>query len=225
MGNIYVDQEDPSTIVSIIDWQHTQVAPLFMQARWPVFLEPKGDYPVGLVLPNQREDFDSLNEDDKCIAKEEYRNARTTKAYELKMRIENWDAYKAKFYMPRSLQEFFIRSGEVWEEGCIPLRECLIEIHTSWKNLQLPGDSPFQFEEKKIEAHGKEFEEYDKWHAVKRFAIKYLFTDSDGWISPELDFKEITKQNRELFDLFANNMADGKSREEVRRTWPFTEAL
>lgn len=37
MGNIFVLEDNPSEISSIIGWQFTQIASLFLQARWPVF--------------------------------------------------------------------------------------------------------------------------------------------------------------------------------------------
>lgn len=225
MGNIYVDQADPTKIVSIIDWQHTQVAPLFLQARWPVFLEPKEGYPIGAGPINLPKDFDALDEEDKALATYEWREARATKAYEVRMFIDNGNAYKAMVDVPRVFKELFVRSGEVWEEGCVPLRECLIEVSRSWKDMQIPGEPLIVFTEKEILDHEKKFKEYEKWHAVRSFARQYLSTDFEGWISPELDFGEKIEQNRELFELYAGEMAEGRSREEIRRMWPFSEAL
>ena len=225
MGNIYVDPEDPTSIVSIIDWQHMQVAPLFLQARWPVFLEPKEDYPVGTVQINLPKNFNSMDEEDKALATYEWREARATKAYEARMFIDNDEAYKAMVDLPRVFKELFVRSGEVWAEGCTALSECLIEICRSWKDMKLPGEPTIVFTKTEILDHQKKFKEYGKWHSVRSFARQYLNTDFEGWISPELDFEEKIEQNRELFELYTSEMAEGRSREETKRMWPFSEAL
>src|SRR5699024_6672486 len=47
LGNILVSSDDPTTIEGIIDWQSVQIAPLFIQARFPEFLGPPKDYKPG----------------------------------------------------------------------------------------------------------------------------------------------------------------------------------
>jgi hypothetical protein len=51
LGNIFVSPDDPTTIKAIIDWQSSQVTPLFIQARFPDFLTPpKGNLSVILFV-------------------------------------------------------------------------------------------------------------------------------------------------------------------------------
>ena len=46
--NIFVDSEDPSRIVGIIDWQSVSACPLFMQVGRPAFLDYNGPVPEDL---------------------------------------------------------------------------------------------------------------------------------------------------------------------------------
>ena len=190
-----------------------------------MFLEPKEGYPVGTVLIDLPKDFESTDEEDKALATYEWREALATKTYEARMFIDNSDVYKAMIDLSPVFKELFVRSGEVWEEGCTALRECLIEICRSWKDLKLPGEPVIVFTDTEILDHEKKFKEYRRWHAVRSLAQQYLSTDFEGWISPELDFEEKIQQNKELFELYASEMAEGRSREEIKRMWPFTEAL
>lgn len=222
MGNIFVLEDDPSQISSIIDWQFTQIAPMFLQARWPVFLQPPKDYPPGLLLPKLPEDFEQLDAKEKEIAKYKFKQVTASKAYEVRSLLDNTDAYDA-MNIPRVFKELFIRCGETWEEGSAPLCACLIEISNSWDELGLPGDCPFAFEEKDIENHELQFEEYEEWHHAQEFAREYLDTDVDGWISPEVDFNRKLEQNNALFNLFCERVAARKSQEEARKMWPFPE--
>ena len=48
--NIFVDLERPTEIIGIIDWQSTELAPLFSQARRPYILDYEGPKPVGLEI-------------------------------------------------------------------------------------------------------------------------------------------------------------------------------
>lgn len=224
MGNIFISETEPSKIVSLIDWQSIAILPLFLQARWPVFLEPPDDYVKGFVHPQLPSDFESMDEDDKELAMYKFKHASRTKAYETSTFLKNRSAHNA-MNVPRVIRELFIRCGDVFEEGVEPLRACLIEIYQSWDELKLPGISPLSFTPEDIAAHDVAFEAYEEFHRVRKFAMEYLDTDSEGWIAPELDFEEKRKQNEELFQYYLENLAGAKSREELLRLWPFSEAL
>ncbi|CZT03693.1 uncharacterized protein RCO7_07614 [Rhynchosporium graminicola] len=224
MGNIFVSETEPQTIVSLIDWQSISVSPLFLQVRWPIFLEPPDDYTKGFVHPELPSDFEKMDEDDKELAMYKFEQASRTKAYETSTYLKNRDAYNA-MNVPRVFRELFIRCGEVFEEGAAPLRACLIEISQSWEQLKLPGTCPFSFTPDEISAHDVSFEEYEEFHRVRKFALEYLDTDSEGWIAPSMDFEEKKAQNKALFEYYLENLAGGKSRKELLRRWPFSESL
>ncbi|PVH68702.1 hypothetical protein DL98DRAFT_564620 [Cadophora sp. DSE1049] len=209
MGNIFVSETEPSKIVSLIDWQSISVSPLFIQARWPIFLEPPDDCVQGFVHPQLPSDFATMDEGDKGLATHKFKQAARTKAYETGTYLKNRDAYNA-VSVPRVFRELFIRCGEVFEEGVEPLRACLIEISQSWEQLKLPGTCPFYFTPNEI---------------MRKFALEYLDTDSEGWIAPAMDFDEKQAQNKALFEYHLENLADGKSRKELLRIWPFSESL
>ncbi|KAF2429614.1 hypothetical protein EJ08DRAFT_270470 [Tothia fuscella] len=224
MGNIFVSEKDPSKIVSLIDWQSISISPLFMQVRWPVFLEPPDDYAEGFVKPKLPENFEDLDEDGKASASYKFKSASRTKGYEISTYFQNRAAYDAR-RVPRVFKELFIRCGEVHEEGIVALRACLIELSQTWEELRFPGPCPMSFTEEQIKAHDIEFEEYLERHRIQKFAREYLDTDTDGWISPEIDFNEKLEQNRAIFELMVQKLAAETTREELVEIWPFSEAL
>ncbi|KIX00111.1 uncharacterized protein Z518_10248 [Rhinocladiella mackenziei CBS 650.93] len=209
MGNIFISEHDPSKISAIIDWQFTQIAPMFLQARWPAFLNPPEKNPAGLVRPKLPDNYGDLDGEEKELAEYEFKQVTAAKAYELRCYLDNPDAYNA-MNIPRVYRELFIRCGETWEEGPVPLRTCLIEIFNCWQDLGLPGECPYPFHKEDIQTHEKEFEEYEEWHHAREFAKEYLNTDAHGWISPEMDFTKKQEQNKALFNLFAERMAGQK---------------
>ncbi|EZF78988.1 hypothetical protein H105_00053, partial [Trichophyton soudanense CBS 452.61] len=69
MGNIYVSPDNPSQILSIIDWQSISVLPLFLQARWPIFLELPENFVRGFQAPKLPDNLKEMDEEDQQLAK------------------------------------------------------------------------------------------------------------------------------------------------------------
>ncbi|EFE43081.1 hypothetical protein TRV_02162 [Trichophyton verrucosum HKI 0517] len=67
--NIFVDPQDPTKITCLIDWQAVHIAPLFLQARRPAFLDFDGPIPERLKFPSLPENFDDLQPEEKLNAK------------------------------------------------------------------------------------------------------------------------------------------------------------
>jgi hypothetical protein len=179
MGNIYVSEEDPAKIVSLIDWQSIVVSPLFLQARFPEFLPVNEEFALGIDLPKLPQNYDEMDADDKIYAEHELKGAKLAKAWELSSGVENNQAYKA-LRIPPFLRELFIRSGEVSEEGVIPLRACLIELSKTWNDLGFTTQCPASFSEDDLQRHDQQFKKYRDYHEVHEFARKILGTDFEG---------------------------------------------
>jgi hypothetical protein len=75
LGNIYLSDDDPTEIASIIDWQGIRIAPLLDQVRFPVFIEMDQDYLVGGPVPQPPEDIDHMDSDDQLLARYKYKQA------------------------------------------------------------------------------------------------------------------------------------------------------
>lgn len=222
MGNIFIDPNECSRIVSLIDFQSTSILPAFLQAQWPIFLRPprNHDYVRGLFQPKLPDDFDELDEESKTIALREWSQVKLAKAYEVSTYLEDRAAHNA-MNVPRVFRELFTRCGEVSEVGIIPLRECLIEISQNWSSLGFSGKCPYSFNQAEIDEHEHQFAEYLTWHEIQALAEECLDTDAEGWIAPQLDIKEKRKQNKELMALYIERVAGEKSTEEAKAMWPF----
>ncbi|EEP82801.1 predicted protein [Uncinocarpus reesii 1704] len=59
--NIFVDSKSPRGMVGIIDWQSTELAPLFHHARQPPILDYDGPHLHGLERPSLPEDLPGLD--------------------------------------------------------------------------------------------------------------------------------------------------------------------
>jgi hypothetical protein len=221
MGNIYVSENDPTKITSLIDWQSIVVSPLFLQARFREFLSVNEEYALGSKIPEPSQDYHQMDADDKEIAEFQLKEAKLAKAYELSSGSKNKQAYKALF-IPSFLRELFTRCGEVSEEGVIPLRACLIELSGVWNDVGFTGECPFSFSDDDMQKHDQQFKEYRDFRRVQEIARKLLDTDSEGWIAPQLDFATKQQQNEELLQMVMHRSNEyNKSPEEARRIWPF----
>ncbi|KAF2240280.1 hypothetical protein BU26DRAFT_470903 [Trematosphaeria pertusa] len=224
MGNIYSKPEDPTKICSLIDWQSIVVSPLYLQARFPEFLSVDDDYVLGLTEePKLPQDYQDMDTNDKKLAELKFEDTKMSKFYELSTANQHLRAHHA-FLMPQFTRELFIRCGEVSEEGAIPLRACLIEFADAWSELGLLGECPFSFSEEDIRKHDQQFRDYRDFHRVQEIARKLLSTDSEGWISPQLDFAERQRMNTELLqEIMRRSNEYNKTAEEIRSIWPFRE--
>ncbi|KAL3449523.1 kinase-like domain-containing protein [Aspergillus insuetus] len=220
MGNIFVAQDDNSQITSLIDLQSLSILPLFFQARWPVFLKPPRDYIRGHVQPELPKVFDTLDEDDKALARGRYEQALGAKAYEIRTFLDNRPAHNAMADGPRLFRDLFIRAGEVSTTGITPLRESLLEMSRHWSDLGFFGDCPYSFSPEEIEEHRLDFANYEERDRIRRSVMEIIGTDDQGWIAPQRDFEFMREVNKELFETCIEQW-EGVPEDEVRRMWPF----
>lgn len=108
MGNIYVNPDEHSKIVSLIDFQSTSVLPAFLQTQWPIFLKPQQnyDYVKGIFQPKLPDDFDNLDEDSRQLVLREWSQVKLAKAYEVSTFLEDraaHDAMNAPPGLPRTI--------------------------------------------------------------------------------------------------------------------------
>ena len=80
MGNIFIRSADKPKITAIIDWQGTDIRPLYLAARFPRIVDYDiGEDPITLDMPPTLEDGD-MDDDEKRMATEE-RDAAMLKKY------------------------------------------------------------------------------------------------------------------------------------------------
>jgi hypothetical protein len=224
LGNIFVTEHSIPRIRSLIDWQSISVLPLFFQSRMPVYLEPSGGCPHGLVKPQLPENYDELDEREKKMADFMFEENTQAKAYEVTSFKNNFLAYKAT-RLPRVLKDLFTRTGEAYDDGTIAIRECLLQICSSWTTLGFAGTYPLSFLDTEVADHRQEFSDYVEWQDLRQVLIGTLCTDVEGWVSPDLDFEEIKARNREIFEMYVEKYSGLKTREECLRLWPYSEIL
>jgi hypothetical protein len=223
LGNIFVSGDDPTNIEGIVDWQSSCVAPLFIQAHFPVFVEPPKGYNPGLAVPSLPENFDELSPEQQQQAMKDKDRASQSKYYEMSTLGYNKRVYDA-MKLDRRLWEPFTCCRLFSSGSLVPLRNCLIRISQDWAQLGLPGHCPFEFTDEELRRHEELVTRYQDRLYLWDLAKSQLGTDDTGWVPVER--WEATKEmNRYLLDMFIETMSDELSPEGALNKWPFPPGI
>ncbi|KAF2753100.1 phosphotransferase enzyme family protein [Pseudovirgaria hyperparasitica] len=115
--NIFVDADDPTVILTIIDWQSTFIAPLFDHVMTPVFLNYDGPAVQGMERPTPPKFPEDIDEDAKAIIGRLYENQVLASAYKhlLKRNIE--PIFDAIMYEESTASAVLTASRNLFETG------------------------------------------------------------------------------------------------------------
>ncbi|KAF7173882.1 hypothetical protein CNMCM5623_006128 [Aspergillus felis] len=212
--NIFVDDADPAKISSIIDWQAVYSAPLFMQARFPSVFDCDDEYPWGAVQPELPEDFDTLSETEKELARDKLDRIRLKKFYELASRKFNPLLVKAMDVMrddddPTTF--IFHIIGRSSLDGPIPLKELLIQTYERWDQLTeqrgLETPCPILFSKEEIEESRDQAAAWaDAYTELDTLRTQVM--GKDGWVSHE-EFEEAMRRwedNKATFEMLQGRL-------------------
>lgn len=121
-GNIFVD--DAGNITSLIDWQGAWLGPIFISAGPPKLL----DYGIDMLM-KLPDNFKQLEDDEKEKLRYQVSQSILINAYEHGIARENPPMNKVMRYPNgKTLKETVAFTSGTWEDGMLPLRECLIRI-------------------------------------------------------------------------------------------------
>ncbi|EAW21629.1 phosphotransferase family protein [Aspergillus fischeri NRRL 181] len=214
--NIFVDDADPTRISSIIDWQSVHPAPLFMQARFPAVFDCDDQYPWGAVQPELPDDFHTLSQTEKELAKDKLARVRLKKFYELASRKFNPLLAKAMDFMrdeddPTTF--IFHLIGRSTLDGPIPLKELLIQTYERWgkivkrRGLEIP--CPISFPNEEIEESRRQATAWaDAYNELDTLRTQVM--GKDGWVSHE-EFEDAMRrweENRATFEILRERVEE-----------------
>ena len=93
--NIFVDPEDPTEILGIIDWQFVSALPLFLQVTRPAFLDFNGPIPEELAKVSLPQNFEMLSPEDQHEAKALHQAQTLHNLYMARCYQQNYEAFLA----------------------------------------------------------------------------------------------------------------------------------
>ncbi|KAL8931579.1 MAG: hypothetical protein Q9216_007151, partial [Gyalolechia sp. 2 TL-2023] len=232
-GNIFVNPDNPTIIVCMIDWQSSHVSPLFRHSIRPEFLNFEGPKPLlGMVgdarkPPQLPSNFRNLSDKEQRAAEALVRQQSLYKMYEIYSAKENPSVSKALIHR-ETLRCQLIDSAVVTSYHMEPyVKTRLIEVVDAWEQIAGPEGPPcplhYSEDERKIQA-----EEMAKW--LDSCALLDSVLDSlgvptgwDGAVSCE-QYLETREKLQIVRKEFLNQMAkNGEERAQWAKAWPYND--
>jgi hypothetical protein len=144
--NIFVHPGRPTEVLGIIDWQSSEVLPLFDHARLPYFLVYDGPPSTGIDPPAFPADFDRLNPAKKTEAQGLYLKMSFSALYRRFTYSNNMALFKAmEFRETTSFEMLFLAQNLLTNGEALYLSSCL-DLEKEWTGLpgvQASGNPPF----------------------------------------------------------------------------------
>nr|POE75562.1 altered inheritance of mitochondria protein 9, mitochondrial [Quercus suber] len=203
--NIFVSENDPAVVTSIIDWQSTSIEPAFWYAD---------------VTP----DFALSHEGDADPASQ-----LCAKAFEVCFQY-----HVSRLAVPRSMDEAFFRPfryrHRTWSDGAVAFRDDLMETARRWDELGLPGVCALP--STSPEGLKKHLNEYRRFEAAQDLCCdlaQLLDAGTDGWV-PCHEWKNTTALLRELYSGMVQAVLENedpdpdepvRTEADLREIWPF----
>lgn len=228
--NIFVDKDDPTKITGIIDWQAVHIAPLFMQARHPTFLESDGEIPDtfdadAIQLP---ENFASLSEEEREAAKK-LRGAQILwKLYEVELVCQCDDVKRAIRFGKGLLGRLPSLAGNIFSDGELLVEDHLISLQQEWAQIvedPIAVPCPLSFTDEDKASHDEAFA---LWTQSIGLMTEFLTGIGgcrgwDGSVSHEQ--YEAGKEHMRRFkeDFISQHSSTKAERERWLEVWPFPD--
>ena len=226
--NIFVNPDKPTEVVGIIDWQSTELAPLFEHARQPYFLDYKGPSTTGLERPRLPENLAQLDPAAQTEAKALYLNQSLSALYKTLIHRQNPRLYSAMAFQETSSFDLLLLARNLLVDGEATYLTQMVELEKTW--AELPGvctrgaaPFPFQFSiEERTEI------ETDVGGALRGIEAMRNVQESLGELFPERgivrndQYEETRDALRQIREQVIETYASDESDREIwREGWPF----
>ncbi|KJX97384.1 phosphotransferase enzyme family protein [Zymoseptoria brevis] len=228
--NIFVDENDPTEITAIIDWQAVHVAPLFAQARHPNFLEFDGEIPDtfdadAIKLP---ENFEDLSEEEQQAAKK-LRGAQILwKLYEVELICQCDDINRAIRFGKGLLGRLPSLAGNIFSDGELLVQDLLMSLQQEWSQVvddPVAKPCPLSFTDADQKAHDEQFV---LWTQSIELMTDFLtsiggYRAWDGSVSHEQ--YNTAKEHMRLYkeDFISRHSSTEAERTRWLEVWPFPD--
>jgi hypothetical protein len=213
--NIFVDPNDPTKIMGIIDWQSTAIEPAFVHANeTPDFAEePVLDRILDAnVSPELQEAQDHAQRCGGTWAVMAYICPKLGKAITLD--------YDLCYYLAD------VSSG--CSDDMTSLRSLLADVSSRWEELGLPGICPYQPSEEEAKILSLELDHLQSTKRMRMFLSRLLRCEMDGWVEKGR-WDEVVPVYRDQYAKFVESCIESREEDETEeeavrkadKLWPY----
>lgn len=217
-------------ITGLIDWQHTSILPLFLQAKIPKHFQNWGDdESESMRPPRLPENFDSMAASEKEAELEVYRRRQTHyfyMGYTGRNNETHFNALgKAGLVMTNKL---FDTAARPWEGDNTSLKAEIIRASRHWSDMRSSQakshDFPVHYTEEEVTkclAIDKQQQQADAQMQILRDCFT---TDIDGWVPPEL-YEQARARADDVRAQMLEAADSEDERQDVEDNWPFQDHI
>ncbi|DAA73906.1 TPA_exp: Uncharacterized protein A8136_3892 [Trichophyton benhamiae CBS 112371] len=229
--NIFVDPQDPTKITCLIDWQAVHIAPLFLQARRPAFLDFDGPLPERLKFPSLPENFDDLQPEEKLKVKKLRDEQALYVLYEIELLRQCRAAGSALHGRDTLVSRLTGLAGSVFTDGEPVVLGYLMQAVDRWGEIvgkDTAGDPiipcPIAFTDAERTKQRVDQQRWEKGVELMDDVVQSLgaYSGWDGFVSHD-DYEAKKQQVIASRDAFLQRMAgsDEDRRAKWSKAWPF----
>ncbi|KAL5523379.1 hypothetical protein ACEPAF_1646 [Sanghuangporus sanghuang] len=226
-NNIVVRRSSESgwQVVSLLDWQHASILPLFLLAGIPQRLQNHND-PVSqsMTPPSLPENFDELDETERTEAEEVYGRRLVHYHYVKNTEECNKPHYDAMTDFMCVLRcRLFDHAGNPWEGETLELKTALIRATERWETLTGEGaPCPIVFDGEDVrettklnEVQGKADKAFEVWQNM-------LGLGPEGWV-PTQHYEEAVALCKQMKEEALTEVTSEEDRAEIMAHWPWDD--
>nr|GAT46297.1 predicted protein [Mycena chlorophos] len=230
-NNIFVSWSPGSDckIVSVFDWQHTSILPMFLLAGIPQRLQNHADaVSQSMTLPSRPENLDQMGGREGQRDDEEYRyRLRLVHYHYVVSTMEcnplHYAAFTDRLFALRG--RLFLHAGGPWEGESFDLKAALIQATNKWEELTggvVPRLCPIEFGTKDL----NEMAELDKEMSETTRGFELLQAmrgiGEEGWVPVE-DYEDTVAFLKQFKEESLAGAESVEEREEIMDQWPWED--
>ncbi|KAG6061803.1 hypothetical protein E4U32_002807 [Claviceps aff. humidiphila group G2b] len=193
VGNIFVDPGNPTRIVGLIDWQSTELSPLYFQVGEPDFIEHEGPQLHGLERPKYSPGYDDLEDNAQKAADSLYLDQALCSMYRHLVYHKMRKVFDCLEFQHSKLYPFLLVPRSMLLEGEAVYLAKACELEKEWDSI--PGAQGVSFpltftttERQTIQEDVESFKlAIEAMRRIKKKLGKYL--PDEGYV-PENEHKE-----------------------------------
>lgn len=225
-NNIFVSSS--GEITSLIDWQHTSVLPLFLQAKVPKHFQNWGDDDSeNFRPPRLPENFDNLTPTEQDAEQEVYRRRQVHYfyvGYTNRLNEKHFNAIgKPHLVMTDKL---FETAGRPWEGDNVSLKAEIINVLKQWPTISsvqsISPQLPIQYTEEEITQCIALDEQQQEADAQMQILRDCFTTDIDGRVPMDL-YDQAKAREDDVREQMLNAADTEADRKEIEENWPFQD--
>jgi hypothetical protein len=225
VANIFVDPAEPTKVVGLIDWQSTEISPLYFHARQPHIIDYVGPPINGLERPEPREDLDELGPSERESANTLYLQQSLCSLFSTLTHGRNPRLYAALQFQHTQKYLLLVLARNLLIDGEASYLAQIAELESTWTEFSGEDGStyPFAFSDKEREELEADVEGVVRGMEAMRSireSLGELFPEQ-GIVKPD-NYEEaldaLSQMKDQVISAFATSAAE---REAWEKSWPF----